>query len=217
MVPEPAVPLKASEMNDFQYYKRNLPHMLPPGARLFITMRLAGSLPLAALAQLRLETAGAELDALRSGYANEHSYARQKRYFGRFDALLDGTSAGPTWLGQPALATMVASSLHQFFDCGGDYELICYCLMPNHLHLVILLADTSSGLMRHLQKFKSVTALRANLYLNRSGQFWQRESYDHIIRDEPELQRVVAYVVNNPVKAGLAKDWRDWPHTYWKA
>lgn len=170
-------------MNDFQYYKRNLPHKLPPGAQLFITIRLADSLPQAALVQLRLETASAELDALRSGYTNEHSYARQKRYFGRFDALLDGASSGPTWLQQPAIASMVADSLHQFFDCGGEYELICYCLMSNHFHLVILLADTASGLMRHLQKFKSSTALRANLCLHRSGQFWQRESYDHIIRD----------------------------------
>ena len=40
--------------------------------------------------------------------------------------------------------------------------------------------------------------------------FWDAESYDHFVRDDAELARIINYVLNNPVQAGLVKDWRDW-------
>jgi REP element-mobilizing transposase RayT len=43
---------------------------------------------------------------------------------------------------------------------------------------------------------------------------WQSESYDHIVRDEDEFYRIINYIINNPVKAGLVENWQDWPHTY---
>jgi putative transposase len=43
--------------------------------------------------------------------------------------------------------------------------------------------------------------------LERQGTLWQREYYDHVIRDQAELARAVEYIHNNPVKAGL-HDWR---------
>lgn len=202
-------------MNDFTHYERNLPHRLLPGENPFVTIQLAGSLPASALEQLRLENVNAELIALRGAGGAEHSYARQKRYFGRFDALLDNPTSSPTWLRDSTVAIAVGHSL-QFFE-GSAYESICYTIMPNHLHLVVRLLENGKGLMRTLQRFKSYTALHANRHLGRTGQFWQRESYDHIIRDAPELDRVIAYVLNNPVKAGLIRDWTLWPHTYWKS
>ncbi|MCL5021739.1 MAG: hypothetical protein M1339_08835 [Bacteroidetes bacterium] len=55
-----------------------------------------------------------------------------------------------------------------------------------------------------------------NPSLGRSGPFWQDESYDHVIRGAAELERTILYVINNPVKAGLAKSWENWPWTYLK-
>jgi putative DNA methylase len=46
--------------------------------------------------------------------------------------------------------------------------------------------------------------------LHRSGPFWQAESYDHWVRDEDELERIVAYIANNPVKAGLVTKPHQW-------
>ncbi|MEW5986568.1 MAG: hypothetical protein AB1791_08050 [Chloroflexota bacterium] len=63
---------------------------------------------------------------------------------------------------------------------------------------------------------KGYTAGQANLLLERTGAFWQHESYDHYVRDAAELERIVAYVVNNPVKAGLVTDWQEWPWAYCK-
>jgi REP element-mobilizing transposase RayT len=46
------------------------------------------------------------------------------------------------------------------------------------------------------------------------GTFWQHESYDHVIRNEKEFERIVTYIIENPVKAGLVEEWQQWPYTY---
>ena len=55
-----------------------------------------------------------------------------------------------------------------------------------------------------MHSLKSYTANEANKLLRRTGQFWQHESYDHWVRDEDEMERIVAYINANAVKAGLA-------------
>jgi hypothetical protein len=54
------------------------------------------------------------------------------------------------------------------------------------------------------------------LLLGQEGAFWEHESYDHYVRDEAELERIIKYVLYNPVKAGLAADWVAWPWTFSK-
>lgn len=63
---------------------------------------------------------------------------------------------------------------------------------------------------------KKYTALRANRILGRRGAFWQDESYDHVIRDAKELDRTIEYVLMNPVKAELCRDWHEWKWSYIK-
>ena len=65
-----------------------------------------------------------------------------------------------------------------------------------------------------LQRLKQFTATEANKILNRTGAFWQQESYDRVVRDAKELSRIIMYVLNNPVKIGLVQDWRDYPFSY---
>ena len=64
---------------------------------------------------------------------------------------------------------------------------------------------------------KGWTARRCNEALVRQGQFWQHESFDHVIRHQVERARVVKYVVDNPVKARLVEHWQDWPWSYQRA
>jgi hypothetical protein len=61
---------------------------------------------------------------------------------------------------------------------------------------------------------KSYTAVKANRILKRKGQFWHHESYDHYIRNEDELYKIINYILNNPVKAGLIGDYREWPYKW---
>jgi hypothetical protein len=65
-----------------------------------------------------------------------------------------------------------------------------------------------------MHSIKGFTAGRANRLLGRFGAFWLHESYDHCVRNEAELRRIIAYVANNPVKAGLVTEWQAWPWTY---
>lgn len=65
-----------------------------------------------------------------------------------------------------------------------------------------------------MQSLKGYTARKANCLLGRSGTFWQHESYDHVVRDPSEWRRIVNYVLNNPVKAGLVDTWEKWQWSY---
>ncbi|GAB3868127.1 transposase [Hymenobacter segetis] len=202
-------PRYIAAVSDSINYERNLPHRLPPGEVVFLTFRLAGSLPRTVVEQLQAEL---ELAQQRFELEPEQLYAAQKRYFGRFDDQLNKGEYGPTYLRQLAIATLVAESL-RYFD-GNGYDLRCYCLMPNHVHLVVRVLEEAPPLVKTLQRLKSYTATQANKLLGRTGAFWQAESYDHVVR-KGELERVVAYVLENPVKAGLVEDWEQWPYTYW--
>ncbi len=65
-----------------------------------------------------------------------------------------------------------------------------------------------------MKSLKGYSAWEANGAIGRRGAFWQRESYDHVVRDNAEFDRIVKYVLNNPVKAGLIKEWQEWKWSY---
>ena len=74
----------------------------------------------------------------------------------------------------------------------GFYQLRAYVVMPNHIHLLLLPHVDLAVITRWL---KGSTARRANQILSRTGQpFWQDESYDHWVRSESEMERVVRYI-----------------------
>ena len=171
------------EVSQLINYERHLPHRFPPDAAIFLTFRLADTLPRQLIARLHEETA---LRANCGDITPEQLYAEQKKYFGRFDHLLNQADYGPTWLAQPAIATLIAQSLH-YFD-GKAYDLLCYCLMPNHVHVVVGTWSEAPPLIKTLQRLKSYTATQANKLLGRSGAFWQAESYDHVVRNGGEMQ-----------------------------
>ena len=65
-----------------------------------------------------------------------------------------------------------------------------------------------------MHSLKSYTAKEANKVLNRTGEFWEHESYDHYVRDEAGHERIVKYILQNPVKAKLVENWQDWRWSY---
>ena len=204
------------------FYHRYLPHIQPPGAMLFITYRLAGSLPQAAVERLQADKVALQrqLAAMPPGpERNAYAYLEQRRMFGRWDQALDTNPDGPHWLRQHEVATLVASSLH-FMD-GKRYDLDCYCIMSNHVHLVMTPRRDEHGeywaMQNILHSLKGYTAGKVNRLLGRTGAFWQHESYDHYVRDDDEWRRIRWYVISNPVKAGLVSDSAEWEWTYCRA
>ena len=121
---------------------------------------------------------------------------------------------------------IVADKIHEFD--GEKYKLIAYCIMPNHVHLLIDTFNFSfnSGgsenksstkyyyLTDILRLIKGNTARYCNQILNRSGKFWQSESYDHYVRNQNELGRIIEYILDNPVKANLCNERSDWKWSY---
>ncbi len=205
-----------------ELYRRKLPHLQPLSGTFFVTYRLHSSLPVSTKQQLREEfnTEKSRLATLESGYG-EAIDELNRRYFGRFDALLDLCAYGPAYLVVDAVAQIVANSWH-YWD-GQRIDLIAYSIMPNHVHAVFTLMgeETELGkvnsLRRHMHSIKSYSAHKANNILALSGSFWEEESYDRLVRSEEELRRIVRYVLNNPVKAGLCQDWKAWKWNYIKS
>lgn len=231
--------------NQYLFYRRHLPHYHPPHATFHVVFRLDGSLPQHVIDRLKAEKAKAEkkisvIDNQKQKHDTWREY--QKTYFGKFDGLLDGSKSGPKWLRQPEIAGLVAEALR--YRDGKQFDVVAYCIMPNHVHLVIEnvgrdlsrpkrlhgrtevrpTADPFYGrtkvrptaLNRVLRLLKGATARECNLVLKRRGSFWQHESYDHVIRDHEELEQTIWYVLFNPVKAGLVDTWQDWPWTYYR-
>ncbi|SRR6266498_3757052 len=199
-------------------YRRNLPHIHPDGFLLFITFRLADSLPLKVILSLREERER----ELKSTSDSFERYNIEERYFEHYDEYLDRCTSGPRWLENEEVARIVANKISNidFFR----YELLAYCIMPNHVHLLI--EPSKVRTIQHkgksanypvtetLRLLKGSTARDCNMALKREGSFWQHESYDHFIRSEDELEQTIKYILQNPVKAGLVKEWTDWEFTY---
>jgi putative DNA methylase len=115
---------------------------------------------------------------------------------------------GACYLRHPRIARLVENAL-LYFD-GERYRMIAWVVMPNHVHTLI---ETFEGHPLHgiLHSWKSYTANVANQILGRTGRFWFPEYFDRYIRDERHFTRAVRYIHNNPVKAGLVDDAKDWP------
>ncbi len=128
-------------------YRRNLPHIQPPGATFFVTFRLANSLPVATLQRWHEEdqTAEPQLARLPEGERREECYRQQKRAFGCFDEELDRAEFGPTWLGETAVAQLVYDALRQ--RDGAVYNLMAFTIMPNHVHAVFTPCARNDGVV----------------------------------------------------------------------
>jgi len=102
-----------------------------------------------------------------------------------------------------------------FFD-GERYVLDAYVIMPDHVHLLIRpLSDWQ--LSEILQGLKGFTARKINMELGRRGRFWQRENFDHMIRDEDDFLDKLRYIHDNPTAAGLVERPDDYPFSSFAA
>jgi hypothetical protein len=121
------------------FYRKDLPHYQPlDDAVFFITTRLDGSLPYDVIERLKVEREQeiAKITCSKPTFKEKRHQIdnAHKRFFGKYDAILDKYTIGNDWLKIPAIAEVVYNCLH-FFD-NQKYELICFTIMSNHIHLV---------------------------------------------------------------------------------
>ncbi len=189
---------------------QNLPHWEQRDAWYFITYRTADSIPEAVLESWQRERRAwlvqHNINPAHDDWQRELEELPESEYrtfYRTFTAKwhehLDA-SHGECPLRLPELRTIVTENLLHFD--GHRYELDSFVIMPNHVHVIagIRGRDTMRSQCRNWKKY---TANKINEHLGRSGQFWQWESYDHLIRSEGSLLRFRDYIIQNPTKAKL--------------
>jgi len=161
-----------------------LPHLEDRKAIYFVTFRLADSLPEKLTTELRREKEAIEKAGIAGNTANGD--------VGRCD------------MRDSRVAQIVADAIRHFH--GSRYELFAWCVMPNHVHVLFSpMGEHTLGSILH--SWKSYSALEVNRVVARTGRFWQREYFDHLVRSEGAFRKFLAYIRDNPKRAGL----REWP------
>ena len=110
---------------------------------------------------------------------------------------------GQCFLKDNEAAKITHDSLHYYNH--QKYNLICWCIMPNHVHVLIEIIGSNS-LSTILHGWRSYSSKAINKVFNRSGKIWMSEYFDRYIRDLNHFDKVIHYIHNNPVKAGLVSD-----------
>ncbi len=195
-------------------YKKNLPHILPESGVFFVTFRMHNSLPLDLLVKLKSEYKN-EIYLTKQSIKNSkilksRLYDLYDDYFRDFDALLDQYAGEFNLTENQNIGNIVKDAL--FYLDKKEYKLICFTVMPNHVHLIIY--RLKKPLFKIMQVLKGYTSREINKILNRKGKFWHTESYDNVIKNRNELAIKIKYVLNNPVKAGLTNHWKNWKYSY---
>ena len=182
-----------------------LPHFESSEATQHVTFHLADSLPQAVL--LRFE---AQLKTLP---ADKRDVERRKRV----DAWIDA-GHGSCALRKPAIAEMVQRSLLTFDS--QRYRLLAWVVMPNHVHVLFQPMNgwTVAKIVAAWKKFtaRKICDDRRDRGEGPGAPVWHREYFDRYIRDRRHFEQAVAYIHQNPVKAGLAvksESWR-WSSAY---
>ena len=179
--------------------RRNLPHREQPGGTYFVTFRLGDSVPQPLLVQWREE----QKNWLKHhpkpwNWKTEHEHKR--RFVEDREDWLD-RGHGSCLLRDSRAGQIVADALRHFnFK---RYVLDAFVVMPNHVH-VLVQPTAGHSLADIVHSWKSFTASAINRALDRNGQLWMPESYDHVVRDWRELLAWRQYIAANPEKAGLS-------------
>jgi len=218
----------------FDEYRRNLPHIQPQDAMFFITFRLYGSIPIAKLDYLKTTYQNINTTDISGKPLKQLKQNQQEEYFLAFDEFLDTNPNGPYYLANHEIASLVCDSIKH--RDGKDYKLVCFCIMSNHVHMIIYkLANPLHIVMKELKSFTGKEALKIlkdNEAPNRTAKrllrlensseqalrvpskFWQPESFDRIIRNRNDMAEKINYTLNNPVKAGLVATVNEWKWSY---
>jgi REP element-mobilizing transposase RayT len=180
-----------------------LPHWTAEGGIYHVRFRLGDSVP---KEQAELWKAEREdlVNAKKKGV--KLTKFEQKRMENLFSERIEGyldAGYGACWLKNDAVAKLVSDALWYFNE--ERYKLYAWCIMPNHVHVVV--QPLTHELHEIAYSWKWFTAQKVNEILKSKGELWQREYFDHLIRNEEYLEKTIEYVWRNPDKAGI-KNWK---------
>lgn len=187
-------------LTEIDIHQGNLPHWEQGSVWYFITFRLADALPASVVEEIKNERAHWKQTHDLDNLSPEELAEYHRLFSERYENLLNAGS-GSCVLRDPAISKIVEDALHYFE--GQRYELDEYVIMPNHVHLLVK-PMPGHRLVDILHSWKSFTANQINKYLGKTGQLWQHESYDHIVRHERAMEAIRRYIRENPKVAGAS-------------
>lgn len=190
-----------------------LPHWRQEECTYFVTFRLADSLPASVLQEMEyaqnrwLAQHGidATKDSWKQAFARLSAPSRREfeRLIGRtLDRHLDH-GYGSCILQQSEVSQVVIQALNRFH--GTRVHTGDFVVMPNHVH-ALLRPIKGVELEDVLDSIKSFTANEINELIGTTGELWQRQTFEHIVRDFEQLGAFRRYITANPVKAKLRSD-----------
>jgi REP element-mobilizing transposase RayT len=184
-------------------WRSNLPHWEVDGHWHFVTIRCHGSLPEQAKCKL--------LEIYRSLEAidpqSEEFLQLQGRYFLTAEKYLDaGLGFAPFTASRTCEPCLEAFAEMQ----AEGWNVGEVSIMPNHVHLLILRQQSDCSLRQLVRRFKGRSSRWINQAMGRTGRFWQEDWFDRWMRDDTERAKTSTYIRNNPVKAGLVKEWTEY-------
>jgi putative transposase len=188
-----------------RFTRRNLPHWEVEGGRYFVTVHCADSLPREAVLRI---------DEIRSAITkippqSPQFEALQRQLFATAEKYLDA-GHGHCILRKAGAAGVVVSELEEL--AAWDVDVPHHTIMPNHWHALFCPgAECTRSVSEIMKRIKGRSACGIRHVAGGRGPVWQREWFDRWIRDDAEWERTVAYIHANPVKAGLARHWTQYP------
>ncbi|HWA82607.1 MAG TPA: carbamoyl-phosphate synthase large subunit [Fimbriimonadaceae bacterium] len=175
-----------------------LPHWAQENAIYSVTFRLTDAVPSHVANQWREERERFEAMRAQRALSPREELEWKKLQSEKVEAFLD-SGHGACLLADGGAGELVSKAL-KHFD-GVRYKLHAWCVMPNHVHVVVEPLGEQS-VPKILHSWKSFTSHEIG-----KGEIWQSEYYDHLIRNGDDYDRCIRYVESNPASAGL----RDWP------
>ncbi|MCB2148817.1 MAG: transposase [Deltaproteobacteria bacterium] len=130
---------------------------------------------------------------------------------GLYYALTAITAGRQPFFENPSAARAVLSSM-QWLAKSNRIILEAGVIMPDHFHMVVRLGE--SALSEVMHSLKGYSAKHINQAWGRSGPVWQHGYHDHAVRQDEDLNAIIRYCLNNPVRAGLVDDFHDYPFWY---
>lgn len=107
-----------------------------------------------------------------------------------------------------SVATMVLERIRRSSSRYG-FAIYAYCLMPDHVHLLVHRTSPAADLRRFVKTAKQSSG---QTYAARAKRrLWQESYYDHVVRPEEDLSAIARYIIENPVRAGLVESSLDYP------
>jgi REP element-mobilizing transposase RayT len=107
------------------------------------------------------------------------------------------------------IAKAIESELE--FRRNDEIHLFCYCIMPNHIHILISFKENyKKNLKIWVSSFKRYSQKIVNEKFS-IKKLWHVNFYDHIVRKSEDMANIAQYILQNPVRKKIVEEWHEYP------